>query len=95
MYLFQIDIIGKVKAGPEEFGLENGLFRPSLEEEEDLEVSEDGKESETAIRRRDLHFLFDLVQRCWAEDALQRPDFSHIKSELRRINRRYARLGTR
>ena len=77
-----------MKAGPEKFDLEDGPYRPSLEFDKDMDVSEDGKDSETALRRHDLDTLFDLVRRCWAEDAFQRPDFSHIKSELRRINRR-------
>ena len=88
------EIIKKVKIGQQSYT--NGdewtelcPFRPSLEIEEDLDVSEHGKESETAIRRRDLESLFDLVQRCWTEDAAQRPDLSHIKSDLRRINRQY------
>ena len=89
------EVIEKVKAGPSSIFSPDGWtelppFRPSLELEEDLDVSSDVKESETAIRQRDLEALFDLVRRCWMEDPLLRPDFSHIKLDLRRINRQYA-----
>lgn len=31
--------------------------------------------------------LGQLMQLCWAEDALERPDFNHIKVQLRKFNR--------
>ncbi|NXM32043.1 ANPRA protein, partial [Oxyruncus cristatus] len=34
-----------------------------------------------------LEELGQLMQLCWAEDALERPDFNHIKVQLRKFNR--------
>ncbi|NXR50745.1 ANPRA protein, partial [Hippolais icterina] len=34
-----------------------------------------------------LEELGQLMQHCWAEDVLERPDFNHIKVQLRRFNR--------
>ena len=49
-------------------------FRPTL-----LSYSEDGESCEDE--------LLSLIQRCWAEDPIDRPDFNQIKSTLKRINK--------
>lgn len=34
-----------------------------------------------------LEELGQLMQHCWAEDALERPDFNQIRVQLRKFNR--------
>lgn len=34
-----------------------------------------------------LEEVVQLMQRCWAEDPQERPDFHHIKGMLRKFNR--------
>ncbi|NWT10720.1 ANPRA protein, partial [Vireo altiloquus] len=40
-----------------------------------------------------LEELGQLMQHCWAEDVLERPDFNQIKVQLRKFNRRVSQEG--
>lgn len=47
-------------------------FRPTLDHMDNDDCSED---------------LANMIKRCWAEDAIERPDFHSLKSLIRKINK--------
>ncbi|OCT66711.1 hypothetical protein XELAEV_18042962mg [Xenopus laevis] len=77
----------------QEVALRNGVFYMDNAEYSPKEIIERVRSREKPIFRPSTNLychiqeLGQLMQRCWAEDQFERPDFNQIKVQLRKFNR--------
>ncbi|KAM4663333.1 atrial natriuretic peptide receptor 1 [Discoglossus pictus] len=77
----------------QEIALRNGVFYTDSVEYSPKEIIEQVRSQEKPYFRPSTNLychiqeLGQLMQRCWAEDPLERPDFNQIKMMLRKFNR--------
>ncbi|OCT69553.1 hypothetical protein XELAEV_18040863mg [Xenopus laevis] len=77
----------------QEVALRNGVFYVDNAEYSPKEIIERVRSREKPIFRPSTNLychiqeLGQLMQRCWAEDQFERPDFNQIKVQLRKFNR--------